>query len=62
MMDPMKLLNLKKFLDLGVWIQETTFGPLDLKDASRRKYRKLASFFTNITSFLKNHRMNPIKL
>ena len=58
-MNSIKSWNLKKYLDLGVWGLETTFGSL----GSRRciEPRTLAVIFTNRTWFFQNHEMNPIK-
>ena len=50
-MNPTKLWNLKKFIDHGVWDQETTFEPIELVGVSCHKSRTLAPIFTNKTSF-----------
>ena len=50
-MNPTKLWNLKKFIDHGVWDQETTFEPIEPVGVSCHKSRTLAPIFTNKTSF-----------
>ena len=49
--NPIKLWNLKTFLNLGAWGFEATFGPMGLQDVPSHKSRTLAPIFTNRTSF-----------
>ena len=62
-MNPIKLRNLKKRLDLGVTGLETTFGP----PGPRTRYAAISpepwlQFPQTQPHFLKNYERNPIKL
>ena len=49
-MNPIKFWNLKKFLNLGFWGLETTFGPLEPRRWSSHKSRTLALISTSYMS------------